>query len=156
MKADPRPKAFLVLGPEGSGTRWLTRLFLSCGCFGDGDHKQRLDREPPPADRHVVWRRSFPHGPGWPSVEALVDTAESWGREPIVICAIRDMYAITRSQRRLQSRCQKASLAKIHEAYESIIHGASLLELPFYMSIYDTHMKSEQYTANERGQPTEE
>lgn len=28
--------AYLVLGPESSGTRMLARAFVAAGCFGDG------------------------------------------------------------------------------------------------------------------------
>ncbi len=64
-------KAFLVLGPESSGTRFITKLLINAGCFGDSDHDQRLDiledrerineEELPHDDTPIVWRRSYPH-----------------------------------------------------------------------------------------------
>jgi LPS sulfotransferase NodH len=41
-------RAFLVLGPESSGTRLMTKLLMVAGCYGDDGHVQRLDRDPLP------------------------------------------------------------------------------------------------------------
>ena len=37
-------KVFIVIGPESSGTRIVTRLLCMSGCAGDYGHEQRLDR----------------------------------------------------------------------------------------------------------------
>lgn len=37
-------KVFIVVGPESSGTRIVTRLLCMAGCAGDYGHEQRLDR----------------------------------------------------------------------------------------------------------------
>lgn len=56
-------RAFFVLGAQGSGTRMLTRAFISAGCAGSAEHQQPWDAEPFPAgEDDIVFRRSIPHG----------------------------------------------------------------------------------------------
>ena len=63
-------RAYLVLGPEGSGTKLVTRLFVEAGCQGEWSHKQKFDREGP-AGELVVVRRSYPHNGSWPNLKTL-------------------------------------------------------------------------------------
>lgn len=97
---------FLVIGPESSGTRLVTRLLISAGVYGDDGHVQRLDRdgaiERAPTLPFVV-RRSLPHGGGWPDLFSLYDrisgrlAAENAG-EPGVVITLRDFDVLALSQ----------------------------------------------------------
>jgi hypothetical protein len=67
-------RAYFVLGVESAGTRMLTRAFISAGCYGDGDHGQRLDN--PDFNNlpdKIVFRRSIPHAGGVPDVGGWVE-----------------------------------------------------------------------------------
>ncbi|MFJ9368818.1 hypothetical protein ACIRRA_30945 [Nocardia sp. NPDC101769] len=92
--------AYLVLGPESSGTRMLTRAFVAAGCFGDGGHVQRLDcldfRGYP--DR-IVFRQSLPHGDGWPDCPRIVGSMTSAGYAVQPVLILRDKDHTVRSQR---------------------------------------------------------
>lgn len=56
-------KKILVIGPEHSGTRYMTEVLVKAGAYGDYTHKQRMDDRKIPTDKEiVVLRRSVPHG----------------------------------------------------------------------------------------------
>ncbi len=63
-------EAILVLGPEASGTRLVTRIIMKAGYSGSDTHEQHLDWEPHVAER-VVWRRSLPHDNLWPDIQLM-------------------------------------------------------------------------------------
>ena len=67
VKKPPKPgkQAFLILGPESSGTRLHAKILKANGVFGGDGHYQKLDT----MDRGLLvghetafLRRSFPHG----------------------------------------------------------------------------------------------
>ncbi len=91
-------KAFLVLGPESSGTRFVTSLFILAGCYGDAGHEQRLDNEIPDVET-LVWRRSLPHNKVWVDPQALFLKLYDVGVYQIypVVC-VRDWFCIAESQ----------------------------------------------------------
>ena len=74
----------LILGPEGSGTRILTRLFVDAGCSGDYGHEQRLDIEQPDSDL-IVYRRSYPHLQVWPDLQEIKKRFSDYVIQAIVI-----------------------------------------------------------------------
>jgi hypothetical protein len=87
-------QAFFVVGPESSGTRMMTQAFLSLGMYGDGGHKQRLDKEGfKDGHKMLTFRRSVPHGQGMPRIAKLVAKMERHGYmvHPIVIVRDKDM-----------------------------------------------------------------
>ena len=90
-------RAFLVLGPESSGTRLMTKLLISAGCNGDDGNRQRFDAVPAFGD-HVVWRRSLPHGGVWPNLSKCVSRLRSAGYSVLVVVMSRDWNAIQLSQ----------------------------------------------------------
>lgn len=90
-------RAFLVIGPESSGTKFLTSLFLQAGCQGDKGHEQRWDRQVPTVSP-VVWRRSYPHGGEWPDLGAMM--AQLDGYEVRVIVIIRSLQFTVESRKR--------------------------------------------------------
>lgn len=95
-------RAFIVIGPESSGTKFLTRLFLRAGCEGDPWHEQRLDNHDPDTDL-IVFRRSYPHAGRWPDLPAIVERFMELGFDVRLIVIIRSM------QFALASRQQHAS-----------------------------------------------
>jgi hypothetical protein len=90
-------RAFIVIGPESSGTKFLTRLFVKAGCYGDAWHKQRLDTEEP-NEPLVVLRRSYPHGGEWPDLREIVERFK--GYDVRVILIVRSQQFTVASRRR--------------------------------------------------------
>jgi len=93
-------KAFLVVGPESSGTKLVTQLFCMAGCAGDFEHKQRLDdfvvgglfpREMKGKD--IVFRRSVPHGGEFPDLLAIERKFKEREYEIGWVVIFRDWYA---------------------------------------------------------------
>lgn len=65
-------QALLVLGPESSGNRFLTRLLVAAGCQGVGAHVQPWDTHPPTTESPIVWLRSMPHAHDWDYLDDMV------------------------------------------------------------------------------------
>lgn len=53
-------RAFLILGPESSGTRLLAEILVKAGCRGEYSHEQEFDKGSISGEC-IVWRRSVPH-----------------------------------------------------------------------------------------------
>ena len=91
------PTAYLVLGPETSGNRWLTSLHIEAGCAGSAAHKQPFDSElPDPADEPlIVLRRSLPYWGRWPDLRYLVQRLRRAGYAVVATVIVRD-WQVTR------------------------------------------------------------
>lgn len=92
-------KAFLVVGPESSGTKFVTKLFLKAGCEGDPWHEQRLDHHDPDSDL-IVFRRSYPHGGRWPDLREIVNRFQRLGFEVRVVAIVRSLQFTMASRRK--------------------------------------------------------
>jgi hypothetical protein len=94
-------RAFLVLAPESSGSRFVTQCLIAAGCDGDAGHGQRFD-EPnglKTAGDPLVWRRSLPYGAEWPDLHAMLKHLRYYGYDDIkVIALLRTHYCAVRSQ----------------------------------------------------------
>lgn len=93
-------RAFIVVGPESTGTKLLTRVLMKLGCFGDDGDVQRLDRGfPHDGIESVVVRRSLPMQRQWPSVGKMVTDAYLAGftKITVLVCS-RDWFCMCRSQ----------------------------------------------------------
>ena len=93
-------RAFLVLGPESSGTRLVTRCLLAAGCQGWGDHEQGFDSSLDDAGELIVWRRSLPHGGQWSDLRQMLLALRQRGYDVRVLATIRSHYCMVRSQLR--------------------------------------------------------
>jgi hypothetical protein len=113
--------AILIIGPESSGTRMLTRMFYESGWFGDYDHGQRLDtvirqeesfRILRGADKFVI-RRSVPHKKEYPDVEFINNLVADAGFELLWLIAKRDPMCNAKSKVRQghQTNLKSAILA---------------------------------------------
>ena len=90
-------RAFLVLGPESSGTRLMTRILIGAGCLGDDGEIQRLDDGIPDVPL-VVWRRSIPHAGTWPVIPQMVANLRIAGHHVMAVVTTRAWYPMTQSQ----------------------------------------------------------
>src|SRR6266540_4276722 len=103
-------RAYLVLGPESSGTRFVTKLLIDAGCLGDGDHEQRLDKPGdqsrelleeallPHDETPIVWRRSYPHGGQWVDISQAVGQLRRKGYDVHAVVTTRDWFPMIQSQ----------------------------------------------------------
>jgi LPS sulfotransferase NodH len=91
--------AYLVLGPESSGTRLMTRILLLAGCLGSEEHDQPFDQVLPSAEEWpIVWRRSVPHRREWPDLGLMQRLLVEQGFRVIAIVMARDWHAMAHSQ----------------------------------------------------------
>ena len=87
--------AYFILGPESSGTRMITKAFVTLGIYGDFRHKQRMDDlDFSKTPDKIVLRRSLPHGEDWPSIADTINLMKQAGYmivTPILILRDKDM-----------------------------------------------------------------
>ena len=157
-------RAFLVLGPESSGTHLLTRLLIQAGCQGstgghapwqiekreldDADEKpweselptdtQRWDRTPPTDQDPIVWRRSVPHGGNLPEITAMIDGLQQNNYAVHAVVVVRDQYAMSQSQWKWRhiSDPDQAD-AQIQLALTHIFKQLTLAETEFTITTYE-------------------
>jgi len=104
-----RKPFYLVTSPESNGNRFLVKLLVSAGCYGQSGHEQPFDDR----GRHAasLWpnrirdrrywsrghemakcaamHRSIPHNGVWPDLVALVKQIDTLGYEPRILVSFR-------------------------------------------------------------------
>lgn len=104
-------RAYLVVGPEASGNRYLTRLLLSAGCGGGfrlgSQHEQVFDLPDGGLDlsgdlpERLAFCRSYPWGPSpgrWDFWTGILDNFRDHGYVTDVLLLVRDQRATELSQ----------------------------------------------------------
>lgn len=131
--------SYLVLGPESSGTRLMTRLLMAAGCRGDDGHGQHFDDELPSADgTPIVWRRSVPHAEQWPDIQTMVAQLTDTGYSTQAVVMTRAWWAMMPSQvanRNVPD--QLAALGRIRRAYAHIYGPLWDCGVPFTVVSYE-------------------
>lgn len=131
-------RAFLVLGPESSGTRLMTKLLMVAGCYGDDGHVQRLDRDPLPNVPRLVWRRSVPHGKQWPDLSAAIQRLQRGGYVVTVVVTSRDWHAMALSQiEQTHAPDVAGAIRNVQWAYHHIFRALYLTHVPFEVVNYE-------------------
>jgi LPS sulfotransferase NodH len=133
-------RAYLVFGPESSGTRLMTRILILAGCQGSWGHYQHYDHHFP-KDSPIVWRRSVPHARQWPdivdmvtslrnagySVKAVVTTRHWW---PMICSQVKAGYVpcldtarknVRRAYRHIFSSLEQANVEYVIVSYEALV-----------------------------------
>ena len=135
------PSAHIVIGPESSGTRFLTGILIDAGCTGDAGHAQRWDTMVPKAKKypHIVWRKSVPHGKAWPRLTHMVRTLESNGYKDVrVIVLVREPFALQHSQvKRRHVPNIAAACRNIRKAYLHIFNHLAKSGAAFSVVSYE-------------------
>lgn len=90
-------RAFLVAGPESSGTRLLTSILIAGGCSGSADHEQPWDKKWPVNEKLIVWRHSVPHGVQFPDLAGIVKVLRGKGYMVQALATVRDPWATAKS-----------------------------------------------------------
>lgn len=152
-------QAFIVLGPESSGTRMMARLFIEAGAVGDHGHAQRLDTETPTAPVIVI-RRSYPYRKEWPNLRKLAARLQGAGYQVRAVVIVRSLqYTMQSTQRQKHVRGDEKALCDtelpfVYLTYESLVQrpAAELawlfdwagLDAPQQAFIYDGNRKYEE------------
>lgn len=96
-----KPVCYIVAGPASSGTRYVTRMFLSSGCAGDAGYRQPFDEELPPATGPIVWKThapaKFTAGKTTVPIKQAIQRAVDAGYEPHVVVVFRDEHCQVKS-----------------------------------------------------------
>jgi LPS sulfotransferase NodH len=133
-------KAYLVLGPERSGTRLMTRILIASGCFGDDGHDQRLDKSLPDPEMApvIVWRRSLPHRQEWPNLQVMINSLRGKGYDVQAIITPRDWFAVAQSQVS-ENLVSDVDVSYRHQqrAYSTIFAELMLNKVPFVVVSYE-------------------
>ncbi|TWT35198.1 hypothetical protein KOR34_00860 [Posidoniimonas corsicana] len=134
VDAGDQTMAILVMGPESSGTRLMTSLLIDAGCYGDATHRQRIDRTIPQSGP-IVWRRSFPHGDGWPDAVAAIRRLQSSGYIAKAVVMTRDWHCVVQSQlERRHATDAETALARLQDSYRRIYQALCETNI-FYINV---------------------
>lgn len=134
-------RAYLVLGPESTGTRLATSILISGGCYGSAEHVQEFDTEPFGDFDPVVLRRSVPHGGEKLDIVDLVSRCRD--RRIFAVITTRDWTCAVRSKIKAYKRVsvevdEQSANQDILEAYLSIFDGLKKYSIPFMMLSYES------------------
>ena len=129
--------AYLVLGPESSGTRMMTRLLMAAGCQGDGGHEQHWDDALPEDVSPIVWRRSLPHGGEWPSLDLMTHRLREHGYTVYAVVMARDWTAVAQSQMEHWGHSWETALDNLQTAYPYIFASLLKFQVPYVMVSYE-------------------
>jgi LPS sulfotransferase NodH len=138
-------RAYLVLGPESSGSRMLTEALVAAGLYGDAGHVQRLDTmDLADGPDGIVWRRSLPHGEDWPAVEALVAQLRAAGYAVTALVILRQREITAESQVRAgHSPNMATATAKVDKATVAAWTGLAAAGLVPVAVCYEAFTASE-------------
>lgn len=132
-------RGFLILGPESSGTRLVTRILINNGCHGSDEHIQPFDSEPFNGLSPVVLRRSIPHYREWLNVESDGILRKFDGYDLIVIVTTRDHHAMISSQVEVgHAETYHKAQENIAAAYDQIFSFIKEHDLKYVISSYES------------------
>jgi hypothetical protein len=136
--------AYLVLGPESSGTRLFTRILLNSGCAGSAEHQQPWDdfNFPEPTGP-IVFRRSIPSEPWpnkqWPNIDEIVHRLRDKGYLVRAAVTTRDWQAVIRSQAHVPHvPDERHALQNLQRAYPHIFSALGNQHVPFVVVSYES------------------
>lgn len=133
-------KAYLVLGPESSGTRLVTRILINAGCIGSDQHTQPWDQEPfPDPVSQIVFRRSVPHGGNWPDIRDVLQRIKNRGYIPHAVIMSRDWHSIIKSQVACQHvKNEDEAKDNLGKVYPFIFNALEGQQVPYLMMTYES------------------
>lgn len=132
-------RAFLVLGPESSGTRLVTAILQAGGCVGDASHDQQFDDYPFGDYEDVVWRRSEPHFSWRESLDLGKLLPHCEGREVTAVVTTRDPLAIASSLvRKGEARDIANGVRRTSDAYTRVFTQLASWGLRFIVASYES------------------
>jgi hypothetical protein len=139
---------FMIIGPESSGTRMLTRIFIDSGCIGSDDHDQFFDSAPPLEEMNVVWRRSIPHGGiKEPNIEEMYNHLISNNYNITIIVISRDIFCTIFSQiqnNHVENKHQ--SIENIQNSFLFLFNLIKKLNAKYFMINYESLILHKDWT----------
>lgn len=134
----PKKTAYLVCGPESTGTRFATSLLIKAGCTGESTHGQTFDHDLPYEQEQVVWRRSFPHGNKWPDLAEMISSLRERDYEVRALVTVRDWYSVIQSQVSVGHTADEAqAIRHVRYAYHIIFNDLNRFNVPFVTLSYE-------------------
>lgn len=136
-------KAYLVLGPESSGTRLVTEVLINAGCIGSSDHIQPFDTNNFNGQSPIVWRRSIPHNAEWLNLKPILDKLSGYQVTAVVV--VRDWWYVA------QSQLANGHAQSIEDAYLNLQNSYCTLsfqlrwyKIPFIVVTYESLILNDQ------------
>lgn len=141
-------RAILVLGPESSGTRLVTRILINAGCAGSSEHFQpidysyRPDRSQPDyrallVDPLLVWRRSVPHNGQPLDLGRMKSILLGYKIDAVVVQ--RDMYCVVESQVKNKLATNRTVARERYDrAYRFIFEQLIAMDIPMYLLSFES------------------
>lgn len=130
-------RAFLVLGPESTGTRLATRILIAGGCHGSDAHFPAFEKEPLDDLDPVVIRRSYPHNGRWGRVPDLLTMLGE--REFRAVVTVRDWHVTADSQiRNRHVRDLETAREHMMKAYAEIFSQLRKASIPYETLVYES------------------
>lgn len=125
-------RAYIVVGPESSGTRMATKILLAAGCHGGSGLSQTFDHTFPNNKSPIAWRRSAPHGGEWPKLTEMAEKLYKNGYLVQFVVTNREWYPMICSQ------VENLHVTNTSDAYKNIVES--------YFRIMNDIQKCENYT----------
>lgn len=130
-------RAFLVLGAESTGTRFVAHILRAAGCRGhanpDGRYQQ-WDTNAPTTQSPIVWHRSFPHGDLFLPIRQIMTQIPHYDTQAIV--CTRDWFAMSASQANFRPLEDVAT--NTQHAYSMIFSGLDEFLIPHLIVTYES------------------
>lgn len=131
-------RAYVVLGPESSGTRLVGKILAGLGCEGDILMRQ-WNLWLPMEEKLAMIRWSFPHAKKWPDIEETNRELGQRGYQVRHVIMTRDYRAMA------QSQVEHRHVKTMEQAKHNIIEGyrrifSSALQKPTIVN-YDSLVK---------------
>lgn len=137
-------RAVLVLGPESSGTRLVTRILIEAGCAGSDNHVQPFDWTPPNDESPIVWRRSLPHMKRWLDLGEMTRYLRTLGY--MVSAVITDRKTQPMIQAQARDHTKNTQMARSNIARARLI--LTVFDEPLGPLMPVTHVQYEDLVAN--------
>ena len=150
--------AYFVIGAESSGTKLATKLLMNAGVFGTDEHQQFFDKALDgdetrlerylEGERHVVVRRSWPHGGEAPDVKKIYDALEKRGFEVVFVVTMRSWPTMIESQIEMEQHAptRTKALDNITDAYLKIFYWIKRLKTRFIIVSYGDMLRNKTVT----------
>jgi len=137
-------RAFFIVGPESSGTRFINRSFISAGCYSkykwqfsehDGRHNFNVKAD-------IVFHRSLPHQRLWPDLAHLRLSMENSGFNVVPLLVVRDWRCTVLSQ---LHREMVESSAEAEKNIRKAVHTVATHLMDFTLISYENFCEQPQF-----------
>jgi FkbM family methyltransferase len=139
-------KAFIILAPENSGSRMLTRYMVETGCIGETGFTQKFDTELPAPESNIVWKtHNVGTVVGTVEIKSAITKAIKAGYEPVVLLLFRDPHALASGQ--VQRGFQTDFSEALALAYSWYVDAFAILKkqkIPWHILSYESMLSYNQ------------